>query len=57
MALFEEPEECQALLEYVCDFYCDVIEKCIDYYKPDVYTMMDDTAAWANPFISMNMFK
>ena len=57
MALFEEPEECQALLEYVCDFYCDVIDKCIDYYKPDVYTMMDDTAAWANPFISMDMFE
>lgn len=57
MALFEEPEECQALFEYLSDFYCDCIEKCIDFYKPDIYTMMDDTAAWANPFISMNMYK
>ncbi|MCF0120649.1 MAG: veratrol--corrinoid protein metyltransferase [Oscillospiraceae bacterium] len=57
MALFEEPEECKALLEYLSDFYCSVIEKTIDIYKPDVYTMMDDTAAWANPFISMSMYK
>ena len=57
MALYEEPEECKALLEYLCDFYCKVAEKCIDYYKPDIYTMMDDTAAWANPFISLDMYK
>lgn len=57
MALYEEPEECKALLEYISDFYCEVIEKSIDFYKPDIYTMMDDTAAWANPFISMDMFK
>lgn len=57
MALFEEPEECMALLEYLSDFYCGVIEKSIDFYKPDIYTMMDDTAAWNNPFISMDMYK
>ena len=57
MALFEEPEECQALFEYLADFYCGVTEKCIDYYKPDIYTMMDDTAAWGYPFISMDMFQ
>ena len=57
MALFEEPEECMALLEYLSDFYCKCIEKSIDFYKPDIYTMMDDTAAWANPFISMKMYK
>ena len=57
MAMFEEPEECAALFEYLADFYCGCIEKCIDFYKPDIFTMMDDTAAWANPFISMNMYK
>lgn len=57
MALFEEPEECKALFEYLADFYCGVTEKCIDYYKPDIYTMMDDTAAWGYPFISMDMFQ
>ncbi|MBE6913499.1 MAG: veratrol--corrinoid protein metyltransferase [Ruminococcaceae bacterium] len=56
-ALCEEPEECKALLEYISDFYCDVIERSIDFYQPDIYTMMDDTAAWASPFISMDMYK
>lgn len=55
-ALYEEPEECAALFEYLCDFYCGVAEKCIDYFKPDVYQMMDDTAAWNSPFISKAMF-
>lgn len=56
-AMYEEPDEVHALLEYLCDFYCDVAEKSIDYYKPEVFTMMDDTAAWAAPFISMDMFE
>ena len=57
MAMYEEPEEVSALMEYMCDFYCAVAEKCIDYYKPDIFTMMDDTAAWANPFISLDMYR
>ncbi len=57
MAMIEEPEECKALFEYMCDFYCTVCEKVIDIYKPDVFTMMDDTAAWANPFISVDMYR
>lgn len=57
VAMFEEPEEVRALLTYLCDFYCSVAEACIDYYQPDIFTMMDDTAAWASPFISMEMYK
>ena len=57
MALYEEPEECKALMEYLCDFYCGLTEKCIDFYKPDIYAMVDDTAAWGNPFISMDMYR
>ena len=56
-ALFEEPEECQALFEYLGDFYCEVCEKSIDYYKPDVLGIVDDTAAWGNPFVSLDMFR
>lgn len=56
-ALFEEPEECKALLTYLCDFYCKVIEKTIDYYQPDIFDLADDTAAWGNPFISLDMFR
>ena len=57
MAMFEEPEEVAALFDYLCTFYCEVAEKVIDYYKPDIYTMMDDTAAWANPFVSPDMYE
>jgi hypothetical protein len=57
MAMYEEPEEVKALLTYLCDFYMEVTDRCIDLYKPDVLTFMDDTAAWANPFISPEMYE
>ena len=57
MAMFEEPEEVKELLNYVCDFFIEVGEKTIDLYKPDILTLMDDTAAWANPFISRDMYE
>ncbi len=56
-ALFEEPEECKALIEYLNDFYCTIIENTIDYYKPDVFSMGDDTAAWNNPFVGLDMYR
>lgn len=56
-AMYEEPEEVKALLEYMCDFYCEVAEKSIDYYKPDIYTITDDTAAWLHPFFSPEMYR
>lgn len=55
-AMYEEPDEVKALFEYLCDFYCTVAEKYVDYCNPDIWTMMDDTAAWANPFISAAMY-
>ncbi|MBQ9814598.1 MAG: veratrol--corrinoid protein metyltransferase [Lachnospiraceae bacterium] len=56
-ALYEEPEECEALFNYLADFYCEIVEKTIDYYKPDIYNLADDTAAWGNPFVSLDMFR
>lgn len=56
-ALFDEPEECKALFDYLSDFYCSVIEHTIDYYKPDLFNIVDDTAAWGNPFVSLEMFR
>ena len=35
----------------------EVAAKCIDIYKPDVLTFMDDTAAWGASFISPQMYK
>jgi hypothetical protein len=56
-AFFEEPEAVKELLNYLCDFYCAVLEKVIDLYKPDILVAMDDTAAWGAPFISPDMYR
>jgi hypothetical protein len=56
-AMYEEPEEVKALMEYLCDFYMEVGRRCIDYYQPDVVGICDDTAAWKSPFISPEMYR
>ena len=56
-AMYEEPEEVAALMEYLCDFYTEVGNRCIDYYKPDIVNICDDTAAWRSPFISPEMYR
>ena len=56
-ALYEEPEECKALVDYLCDFYCEVCEHIIDYYQPDIISIKDDTAAWGAPFMSPDTYR
>jgi uroporphyrinogen-III decarboxylase len=56
-AMYEEPEEVKALMEYLCVFYTEIGRKCIDYYKPDIVGVTDDTAAWKNPFFSVDMYR
>jgi hypothetical protein len=55
-AMFEEPEEVKELLGYLCDFYCLLTEKLIDWYEPEVLSIKDDTASWMAPFVSLDMF-
>ncbi|MCQ2530545.1 MAG: veratrol--corrinoid protein metyltransferase [Lachnospiraceae bacterium] len=56
-ALFDEPEECEALFDYITDFYCEIMDHTIDLYQPDAIMLVDDTAAWGNPFVSLPMFQ
>ncbi len=56
-AMYEEPDEVKALMEYLCDFFVRFGEKCIDYYKPDIVNITDDTATWKNPFFSPEMYQ
>ena len=56
-ALFEEPEECEELFDYLCDFSVEVVKNTIDYYQPDIFGIGDDTAAWNNPFVSLDMMR
>ena len=56
-ALLEDTEECEALLNYLCDFYCMITEKTIDLYQPDVLSLKDDTASTMAPFISPQIYR
>ena len=56
-AIQEEPEEVYALFDYLCTFYNDIAEKCIDYYKPDLVQITDDVAAWGAPFVSPAQYR
>ncbi|MDR0904714.1 MAG: veratrol--corrinoid protein metyltransferase [Oscillospiraceae bacterium] len=56
-AIYEEPEEVAALFEYMSDFYLAVTEKLIEFYKPDIFDITDDTATALNPFISPQVYR
>jgi len=56
-AMYEEPEEVLELFEYLNAFYNVVCEKVLEYYKPDLWGVTDDTAAAQNPFISVEMYR
>lgn len=57
IAMYEEPEECKALFEYMTDFYCKVCECCVDIVKPDIWHIADDICAQDRPFVTNEMFK
>ena len=57
LAMYEEPEEVYALFDYVSQHYLEVMEKQLDYVKPDVYTIMDDDAAALAPFFSLDTYR
>ena len=56
-AMFEDPYEVKALLNYMADFFVPIIEKTLDAYKPDLFYIADDTASQYNPFFSVEMYK
>lgn len=56
-ALYEEPEECKELIQYLSDFYINIMANMIDYYEPDVISIKDDTATEHAPFLSVDMLK
>ena len=55
--MVEEPEEVKELFDYMCSFYTEITKKCLEYYKPDIVELTDDTATANNPFISLNMYR
>ena len=57
LALYEEPEEVKALLEYISEFYLAVLKEQIRWIKPEVMSIMDDDAALRAPFFSVDMYR
>jgi hypothetical protein len=57
LALYEEPEEVKALLEYVSKFYVEVLKQQLRWLKPDTVSIMDDDAALRAPFFSVDMYR
>ncbi|MDR2515843.1 MAG: hypothetical protein LBC88_00510 [Spirochaetaceae bacterium] len=56
-ALIEEPEACAELFSFMADFYMPYTEKTIEYFKPDIVYLLDDTAAQKDPFFSTEVFR
>lgn len=56
IAMYEEPEAVMELFEYIADFHCYAIEKTIDRYPIDIFTVTDDTASMRQPFIAPQMY-
>jgi hypothetical protein len=57
VAMAEEPEAVKELLDYLCGTYEPFLEKTIDAYKPDIWSMGDDTCTELDPFFSVEMYK
>ncbi len=55
-AMYEEPDEV-LLCSITCVIFLCRDGKVIDIVKPDIYGILDDTAAWAAPFISDDMYR
>lgn len=57
LACAEEPEEVEALLHAMTDLYIPIVEATVEFYKPDIIYLLDDTAANHTPFVSPAFFK
>ena len=57
IAMHEEPEAVLELYEYLSDFYVEIAKKSVEYFKPDMLCITDDTATAMAPFISLEMYR
>jgi hypothetical protein len=57
IALQEEPEECCAMMEYLGDYYVELLKKYIYWFKPDVISLADDVSAAQMPFVSVGTYR
>lgn len=56
-ALYEDPDSVKDMLNAMVDHIYPVMEATVEYYKPDIWYMLDDSAAKATPFFSMEIYR
>lgn len=56
-ALLEEPEACMELFQFMSDWKMDVMDKVLQYYKPDIWCINDDLSTAQHPFISLETYR
>jgi len=56
-ALLEEAEAVKELLNFITDYYEPIAIKTIEYFKPDIVSIGDDTASKYAPFFSPEVYR
>lgn len=56
-ALYEEPEECYALMDAITDYKIEVVKKAAQFFKPDFFTHFDDVATERGLFMSPELYR
>ncbi len=56
-ALVTDPESVKDMLNAMVDFLEPVMNATMEYYKPDIWTMGDDTCAKQTPFFSLETYQ
>lgn len=57
MAMYEEPEAVNELLEAITDYKIEIVKKVAMYFKADTFTNFDDVAAQNHTFMSPSLYK
>ncbi len=57
IAMYEEPEEVAALMDYLCTFFESVAEKVVPILQPDIIALADDACSERSPFISEELYR
>ena len=57
MAVYEDPEAFEELINFMVDVYMPIVQATVDYYDPDMLYLLDDTASGFSPFISPDAYR
>jgi len=57
LAMAEEPEYVKELFDWIASMYEPFVEKTLDAFKPDIWSMADDVCTERGPFFSVQMFR